>query len=126
MTLIADGATQTYCLVPRFANYDDGRHACQLKLVGALFHSHALIIHIVHPHLNDTANLTCQILDKSLDIVSGEKTDLFKETLCRYSREEGSTCTCAAVRALSSGWCSCQLEQNLLRPHRQPRLNACH
>ena len=46
---------------------DLGLTACQFKLIGALIHSHALIIHIVYPHIPDNANLLCHVLDESID-----------------------------------------------------------
>ena len=67
LTLITDGAAQKWYIVPRSAGTDLGRNACQLKVIGTLVHSHVLVIHIVHPHLPDDANLVCHVLDEALE-----------------------------------------------------------
>ena len=81
LTLISDGAAQKWYSIPRSSGVfpcqrttvvdacsgtDLGRNACQLKLVGTLLHSHVLVLHIVHPHVPDNANLVCHVLDESL------------------------------------------------------------
>ena len=39
------------------------------KLVATLFHSHVLVLHLVCPHINDDSNLTCHIIDTSLEVL---------------------------------------------------------
>jgi hypothetical protein len=70
MSFIFDGATQEYCIIPRMPNFEGNKKACELKLVGCLFHGHVLLIFIVHPHLKDNANLSCHIIDKGFERVS--------------------------------------------------------
>jgi hypothetical protein len=67
LTYIQDGATQSFYKLPWYLDTDVGRSGAQFKLVGNLFHGHALILHLVHPHVPDDANLCCHCLDDSLE-----------------------------------------------------------
>ena len=70
LTWIFDGATQTYTCLPRMPNHEGNQKACQLKLVGCLFHGHVLILFIVHPHVPDDGNLSCHVIDRGLEVVA--------------------------------------------------------
>ena len=56
-------------VVPRRVGVDLGRKALQVKLVGNLVHGHALVFHLVYPHIPDDANLVCHCLDTTLEEV---------------------------------------------------------
>ena len=67
LSYIQDGASQEVYHIPKFPNTESGRDGVQFKLVGNLWHGHALVLHIVHPHVPDDANLFCHCLHTALD-----------------------------------------------------------
>ena len=67
LSYIQDGASQEVYHIPKFPNTESGRDGVQFKLVGNLWHGHALVLHVVHPHVADDANLFCHCLHTALD-----------------------------------------------------------
>ena len=57
MTQISDGATQADYVLPRIISTELKRQCVKLKLVGNLVHGHAIIFHLVCPHISDNSNL---------------------------------------------------------------------
>ena len=68
-TAITDGATQKEYELPRYCQVECKRPGFCFKLVATLFHSHVLVLHLVCPHINDDSNLTCHIIDTSLEVL---------------------------------------------------------
>lgn len=50
------------------------RNCLQLKLVGNLFHGHALVLHMVMPSVPDDANLVCHCFDTAIEEVKKVRT----------------------------------------------------
>ena len=68
-TYISDGATQSDYVLPKIPGFDLGRTCLPLKLVGNIWHGHAVIFHLVMPHIKDDSNLVCHCLDSSREIL---------------------------------------------------------
>ena len=68
MTNISDGATQSDYILPKIVQFDVGRKGLQMKLNATIFHGHCLVLHVVHPHIPGDANLTCHLIDTSLEV----------------------------------------------------------
>lgn len=54
---------------PRYTEVDVGRDCCKIKLIANLYHSHCLVIHLVHAHIPDDSNLMLHCLDTSLEVL---------------------------------------------------------
>ena len=68
MTNISDGATQSDYILPKIVQFEVGKKGLQMKLNATIYHGHCLVLHIVHPHIPGDANLTCHIIDTSLEV----------------------------------------------------------
>ena len=68
MTNISDGATQSDYILPKIVQFDVGKKGLQMKLNATIFHGHCLVLHVVHPHIPGDANLTCHLIDTSLEV----------------------------------------------------------
>ena len=68
MTNISDGATQSDYILPEIVQFDVGKKGLQMKLNVMIFHGHCLVLHVVHPHIPGDANLTCHLIDTSLEV----------------------------------------------------------
>ena len=63
MTVISDGATQSDYMLPRVIGTELKRQCVKFKLVGNLVHGHAIVFHLVCPHISDNSNLVCHCSD---------------------------------------------------------------
>ena len=68
-TYISDGATQSDYVLPKIPGFCLGRNCLPLKLIGNIWHGHALIFHLVMPNVKDDTNLVCHALDSSREIL---------------------------------------------------------
>ena len=82
MTQISDGATQADYVLPRVIGTELKRACVKFKLVGNLVHGHAIVIHLVCPHVADNSNLVCHCSDTTREEIATVRTAKGQPAYC--------------------------------------------
>ena len=82
MTQIFDGATQAGYVLPRVISTELKRACVKFKLVGNLVHGHAIVFHLVCPHVADNPNLVCHCSDTTREEIATVRTAKGQPAYC--------------------------------------------